>query len=230
MSNSEKIVSSDTSSEGLSAGKILARKFIDADTSMGGVASYCLEVCFNNNAEPEYDIFKDTREDFQGDAVLGRADVLGLTREDMARPETMKALNAYARKGWSRVLYGHSPSDPNSVQALCLARELEFIAPKKPVSQASKDAMARKEASMTDADRAEAVAEAAAKKATKAKSDATRKTRDGLKTAITRIANDLLAAIKDGDVEKIKAIGAILNRVSKAVQKEVLALDKISQS
>ena len=83
---------------------------------------------------------------------------------------------------------------------------------------------------MTDADRAEAAAEAAAKKATKAKSDATREIRDGLKTAITRIANDLLAAIKDGDAERIKAVGAVLNRVSKAVQKEVLALDKISQS
>ena len=77
---------------------------------------------------------------------------------------------------------------------------------------------------------AEAEAEAAAKKATRAKMDATRSTRDGLKTDVTRIANDLLEAIKNGDAERIKAVSAILNRVSKAVHKEVLALDKISES
>ena len=230
MSESEQVASSDAPSAEPTTGQQLARKFIDADTSMGGVAAFCLTVCFGNNSEPGYDIFKDTREDFQGDAVLGRADVLGHTREDMARPETMKALNAYARKGWSRVLYGHSPSDPNSVKALCLAQGREFIAPKKPVTQASKDTKARKERAMSAADRAEALAEATAKEATKAKVDEVRSTRDGLKTDITKIANALMNAIKDGDAATIKKVSPMLNRISKSAQKEVLALDKISQS
>ena len=230
MSESEKVASPDAPSDELTTGQQLARKFIDADTSMGGVAAFCLTECFDNNSEPGYAIFKDTKEDFQGDAVLGRADVLGLTREDMARTETMTTLNAYARKGWSRVLYGHSPSDPNSVKALCLAQGREFIAPKKPVTQASKDAKARKERAMSAADRAEELAEATAKEDTKAKVDEVRSTRDGLKTDITKIANALMNAIKDGDAATIKKISPMLNRISKAARKEVLALDKISQS
>ncbi|PCJ05072.1 MAG: hypothetical protein COB10_13010 [Planctomycetota bacterium] len=230
MSESEKAVSSDTPSDEPTTGQQLARKFIDADTSMLGVAAFCLTECFDDNAEPGYAIFKDTKEDFQADAVLGRADVLSLTREEMARTETMTTLNAYARKGWSRVLYGHSPSDPNCVKALCLAQGREFIAPKKPVSQASKDAQVRAEANMTEADRAEATAEAAAKKAAKAKTDEVRSTRDGLKTDITQIANALINAIKVGDADMVKKISPMLNRISKSAQKEVLALDKISQS
>ena len=197
---------------------------------MLGVAAFCLTECFDDNAEPGYAIFKDTKEDFQADAVLGRADVLSLTREEMARTETMTTLNAYARKGWSRVLYGHSPSDPNCVKALCLAQGREFIAPKKPVTQASKDAKARKDRAMSAADRAEALAEVAAKKAAKAKVDEVRSTRDGLKTDITKIANALMNAIKDGDAATIKKVSPMLNRISKSAQKEVLALDKISQS
>jgi len=230
MSNSKKTASSDASSDESTAGQILAQKYVDADLSMTRVALFCLEVCFGNNSEPDFVPFDTTKKDFKADAVLGRADVLGLTREDMARSDTIKTLDAYARKGWSRILYGNSPTDPNSVKALCEAQGREFIAPKKPVSKASQDAMDRKEANMTDAERAEAEAEAATKKATKAKMDATRSARDSIKTDVTRIANDLLAAIKNGDTEKIKAVGTILHRVSKAVQKETLALDKISES
>ena len=230
MSESEKVASSDAPSAEPTTGQQLARKFIDADTSMLGVAAFCLEVCFDNNSEPNHAVYKETREDFQADTVILRADVLALTREDMARPECIKTLGAYARKAFSRVIFGHSPADMNCVKALCLAQGREFVAPKKPVSQASKDAQVRAEANMTEADRAEATAEAAAKKAAKAKTDEVRSTRDGLKTDITKIANALMNAIKDGDAATIKKISPMLNRISKAARKEVLALDKISQS
>ena len=96
--------------------------------------------------------------------------------------------------------------------------------------QRAQRVLAQRQKEAEEAALAQAEAEAAAKKATKAKMDATRSARDSIKTDVTRIANDLLAAIKNGDTEKIKAVGAILHRVSKAVQKETLALDKISES
>ena len=228
MSASEKVASPDAPGQELRPGQIAARMFIDAEQSMLDVAAYILKVCFGDNPEPDYDTFVDTRKDFRADAVIRRAVKDGLTVEDMAQEDTITKLGNYARTNWSRLLIGYKPSDPNCIRAICLSQGREYIAPKKPVSQASKDAQARAEASMTTADRAQALADAAAKKAAKVKADAARVWRDSCKTDITQIGNAKVNAIKVGDADAIKKISAIQNRISKALDKELEALAKIS--
>jgi len=229
MSKSEKVASPDAPGQELRPGQIAARMFIDADQSMWDVAAYILKVCFGDNAEPDHVTFVATGKDFRADAKIRRAVRDGLTVEDMAQEDMITKLGNYARKNWSRLLYGEKPSDPNCVKAICLLQGREFIAPKKPVSQASKDAKARKEANMTAADRAQATADAAAKKAATVKMDAARVWRDSCRTDITQIGNAKINAIKGGaKADTIKKISASQNRISKALDKELEALAKIS--
>lgn len=212
------------------AAKALAVRWCAADIKQGDVAHSLLfgPSYFNGNCEPVWELFDSMRELFQDNARAERAVLKAYTPVQMAKKKIIKRLDNYARQSWGRLLKAKN----NSVLALCLEQSppLEFIEPKKPANPESEARKARKEASLSDADRAAAEAKVAIKKAAKAKSDEIRNTRDSLRTDVTEYANLGLKAVTDGDIEMATKIVGGLTKIGTKIATVRKALKPDPQS
>jgi len=183
---------------------------------------------FNGNCEPVWKLFDSMRELFIDNARAERAVIKAYTTVEMAKKKIIKKLDDYGRQSWFRLLKAQN----NSVTALCLEQSppLEFIEPKKPLNAESEARKKRKEANLSDADRAAAEAQVAIKKAAKAKSDEIRTARDNLKTDVTEYANLGLKAVTDGDIETATKITGGLTKIGTKVATVRKALKPDPQS
>ena len=212
------------------AAKALAIRWCAVDVQQRDVAHDLLfgPSYFAGNSEPLWKLFDSMRTLFIDNARTVHAADKDYTVAEMAKKAVITALDAYGRQSWFRLLKAQN----NSVTALCLEQSppLEFIEPKKPANPESEARKKRKEANMSDADRAEADAKKALAKALKANCDDLRMKGDSSRTDILAIRNVGTKAYKDGDTKKAAACKKALAQVCTLLTKLVDTLNPDPQS